>query len=190
MTSYRYVNQEADAVIFVNRRRRRRKMAWALIVALGPIIPIICLGFAPWWLFKKYTSSDKYQEKQRKKEAVRNSKPPKVMQRKRALSISEETAKAKRTKQQQQSRLCTLPPELRLQIYDKIVERRSGIHIVFMDSVLHAYRCQWSRDLTIPARHIQCWNHYCNEDGTATSILDGNSSRLGVLGLLESCRTM
>jgi len=174
----------------IARERRRNILQAIVFLLLSPILLPLCLVLSPLWLVRKYQASDRYEENQRKKKEERDRMPPKFTQRKRALSTSEQSKNAKSTKQQQQSRLRILPIELRLQIFEIIVGAREGIHIVFLEGSLHCYRCQWSRDLTVPARHIQCWNFYCNNTWINSSKIDRECVGLGVLGLLQSCRFM
>ena len=169
---------------------RRSRLKYITIGVLGSLVLLFSLTLGPWWLLKAYKSSDRYREKQRKKEEQRSLRPPKVILRKRALSISEQFMSSRSTNQQEQSRLCILPAELRLKLYDEIIGARTGIHIVFVEGSLHSYRCRWSRDLTVPVRHIHCWNHYCNESRTLISKFNADCSILGVLALLKSCRLM
>lgn len=169
---------------------RHPRLVYITIDVLGALVLLFSLTLGPWWLLKAYKSSDQYREKQRRRDEERSLRPPKVILRKRALSISEIFVNSRSTSQQEQSRLCILPAELRLKIYDEIIGARTGIHIVFVEGSLHSYRCRWSRDLTVPVRHVQCWNHYRNESRTSSSKFNADCSLLGVLALLQSCRLM
>lgn len=169
---------------------RYPRLMYITIDVLGSLVLLFSLTLGPWWLLKAYKSSDRYREKQRRRNEERNLIPPKIILRKRALSISEIFVNGRSTNQQEQSRLCILPAELRLKIYDEIIGARTGIHIMFVEGSLHSYRCRWSRDLTVPVRHIHCWNYYCNESRASSSKFNADCSLLGVLALLQSCRLM
>ncbi|KAF2032780.1 hypothetical protein EK21DRAFT_109525 [Setomelanomma holmii] len=165
--------------------RRKAIIIW---IALLPVVPIICIGLGPFWAYHKYKQSEVYMDRVRTRAEQRDRTPPKLVRRKRALSIV--PAPRRSTTTERKPLLSLLPTELRLQIYEHIVEREDGFHIVLVAGCLHGYRCQWSPDLTVPTRHQQCWYHYCNEQQSPTIISSKDTSRLGVLGLLQSCRAI
>jgi hypothetical protein len=116
--------------------------------------------------------------------------PPVAVQRERALSVSGQLDRGANTNQQLQSRLCALPAELRLQIYQELIRRRSRIHIAFLSGCLVGYRCQRVDDSTNPADHVQCWKLRFKENAPPPWTAEIDSSMLGICGLLQSCRIM
>jgi hypothetical protein len=163
-------------------KKRRGRLFLALAVA--PFLPLLLLVSVPWVLFGVYRSTDEYKERKASKRDEKNATPPKVKPRKRALSISENLAKDKRVKDQQQSKLWLLPAELRLQIYEEVIGRREDIHVAYIKGVLHAYRCRKSRDQPL---HNECWCH-CRDSPSSTR--DQLKRKMNVLGLMQSCRVM
>jgi hypothetical protein len=116
--------------------------------------------------------------------------PPVAVQRERALSVSSQLDRGANTNQQLQSRLCALPAELRLQIYQELIGKRSRIHIAFLSGCLVGYRCQRVDDSTNPADHVQCWKLRFKEHAPPPWTAETDSSMLGICGLLQSCRIM
>jgi hypothetical protein len=157
-----------------------------IICALSPAIAVVAFISAPWWLFKYYQSTDKYKAKKQKKKETRNATPPKVKQRKRALSISEHLTKGQSVKDQYQSHLWKLPAELRLQIYQEVVGRRQLIHISCVAGDVESYRCQKTPDRP---RNL-CWAHHRFGSMTREHPQHTDHGRMNVLALLRSCRLM
>ncbi|KAF2822346.1 hypothetical protein CC86DRAFT_409961 [Ophiobolus disseminans] len=190
MTSVEVGDPGLDAAIRKARERRRRRRK-VLYVTMTPIIPILLLLSAPWILFEMHRSTDAYKEKKRRKEEAKDAKPPKLKQRKRALSISQDLPQSTIVKHQLQSRLCTLPAELRLQIYGEIFGKREGIHVEFHQGVIHADRCRVPHDEAMAAQlHAQCRCRSQNQGRQPIPFRGKNVSNMGVLGLLQSCRQM
>jgi hypothetical protein len=167
-----------------DKKRRGRLL---LSLAAAPILPLLLLVSAPWLLFGLYHSTDRYTERKASKKDERNATPPKVKPRKRALSISENLAKDRSVKDQQQSQLWLLPAELRLQIYEEVIGRRDNIHIAYVQGALHAYRCRKSREQPL---HNECWCHCRDTAQGSDSIKEREKRKLNVLSLLQSCRVM
>ena len=179
----------AENSIALARSRKARRRRKYLYLAIAPIIPVIVLASVPLILFDLYTSTDEYQEKKRQKQDAKDAKPPKVMRRKRALSFSGHSSTGKIAHEQRQSRLCTLPAELRLQIYQEVVGVKEGIHVAFIEGVLHAYRCQSPRYPNVVAElHPKCFCYCRDNQKTLVSSLNGYKPHVGVSGLLKSCR--
>ncbi|KAH7067193.1 hypothetical protein FB567DRAFT_541931 [Paraphoma chrysanthemicola] len=160
---------------------------WVFGVALIPFIPLIGLAYTPRWVYKQIRDSEARKEWCRKRAEERDRKPPRLVKRKRALSIAGRQRKRATLAPQELPLLCRLPQELKLMIYDLLIGRNDGIHVGFEAGRLCGYRCQWSPELNIPARHLLCWHHYNNECLT-TPVYTGDCASLGVLGFLQSCR--
>ncbi|KAH7355693.1 hypothetical protein BKA66DRAFT_446386 [Pyrenochaeta sp. MPI-SDFR-AT-0127] len=135
-----------------------------------------------------YYNSEAYKRRIAKQEEKKAVSAPKLTRRKKALSLSDKNIRS--AAQQLQSPFFKLPGELRTQIYEVFFGYRSGIHVVFWDGRLHSYRCQWTSDLAIPARHTQCWNNYCNGSWSQGSKQGWHDWKSDVMGLLRSCRIM
>jgi hypothetical protein len=165
-----------------------RSMAFCL---LGPVcFPLTCLYFCYLGASCAYKATPQYKAKKQKQKRSRNAKPPAPVQRKRALSISGQLDRGTTTNPQFQSRLCALPTELRLQIYEQIIARRAWIHIAFVYGSLIAYRCHCVDDLTESAHHVHCWNLRFEPNAQSDWTSETDISALGVHGLLQSCRVM
>jgi hypothetical protein len=122
-----------------------------------------------------------------KRKEEQNAMPPKVIDRERALSVSGYPGQ---TKAQLQSRLCVLPAELRFQIYEELLGKRQGIHVVLVKGLLHAYRCQWAPDLNHPSMHQHCWRRYRYGSRDSSASLGSAESTIEISQLLLSCRAM
>jgi hypothetical protein len=155
--------------------------------------PISCLTYPRlrwWWALRKHQASAEQEADEVRRREERDAIPPKAVNRERALSNSGHSCSTTVTKLQLQSRLCALPAELRVKIYEELLGIRQGIHVVVVEGLLHAYRCQWAPNLTMPAQHQHCWDQCFNTDQKLTSTPGSSVSSLGVLGLLLSCRAV
>ena len=143
----------------------------------------------PSWVREYYRSTNTHKDKQRQKELERNATPPKVEQRKRALSVSGNLSKDQRVKNQNQSLLWKLPTELRLQIYQAVIGHRQRIHVAYVKGQVVSYRCQRTSNLPL---HNQCWCHCrINPQGSAhLELRHMDNARMDVLDLLQTCRLM
>jgi hypothetical protein len=163
--------------------------SFVLGVALIPFMPLIGLAYTPRWVYKQIRDNEARTEWCRKRAEQRDRTPPRLVKRKRALSIAGRQRKSATAAPQELPPLCRLPQELKLMIYDLLVGRKDGIHIGFDAGRLCGYRCQWSPELKIPARHLLCWHHYNNEYLT-TPVYTSDCASLGVLGFLQSCQLL
>jgi hypothetical protein len=172
------------------RRRARIDLGKELAFCLGgPLcFPLVCIYICWRGAYHVYKGTSKYKEKQREKKGLRDTTPPIPVQRKRALSVSGQPDQGTSTNQQLQSRLCALPAELRLQIYGEIIGRRDWIHVVFAHGHMKAYRCLKSDSLTVPKDHFTCWVQHLKMSDQTSSTSEFNASKLGIFGLLKSCR--
>jgi hypothetical protein len=174
------------------RRRARIDLGKQLAFCLGgPLcFPLVCIYICWRGAYHVYKGTPKYKEKQREKKELQETTPPKPVQRKRALSVSGQPDRGTSTNQQLQSRLCALPAELRLQIYEQIIGRRDWIHVEFVYGHLEAYRCLKSDSLTASENHFTCWLQHFEKSDQTSSTSELDASKLGVSGLLKSCRLM
>jgi hypothetical protein len=167
---------------------RRHKLRSLGFIALLPITPLLLLVSLPYSLLRMYHKSESYAKKLRRAQEKLDLIPPALTKRKRSLSTC--ATNARRTKSQDASLLFKLPAELRAQVYEYVIGKREGIHVVARNGRLDAYRCQWSAELELPARHDQCWNYFCNGSWAGISGVVWNERTLEVMGLLRSCRAV
>jgi hypothetical protein len=174
------------------KRRDRLELARSMAICLlGPVcFPLTCIYFCYLDACCAYKATPQYKAKKKEQRESRDATPPVPVQRKRALSVSGQLDQGMTTNQQLQSRLCALPAELRLQIYENIIARRARIHVTIVYRRLVTYRCHCVDDPNVPAHHVHCWNIRFKPNAQPDWAPETDLSALGILGLLKSCRVM
>ena len=174
------------------RRQIETKLQNALFIAIHICASPILLSRLAWGCFR---SSSLYEMPQRR----RDSKPPKVRARKRALSFSRSNNlpgdSSKTTPHvkamQAGSFFFRLPPELRMAVYEEVVGKHE-VHIVLLMGQLHSFRCTHHCIPVTRDGAPHCWiSRYLGGDRSLNNIkwLYHNAG-IGILPLLQSCRRM
>lgn len=170
---------------FLHARGKEKAKA---ILFLPLTAPIALTSQAIRYARKRYW---KYQKTQ---EDAKGRVPPPLIERERALSFSNSSNHVKNS-EVAVSNLYRLPTEIRLHIFQYLIEPNCGVHILFIDGTLYSYRCLYQDSDYLPTNEL---HRDCKSSlSSMTQLLwkkappvFKHAAKLGVLGYLHSSRVM
>lgn len=181
-----------------DRSRAARVARTALAKSIYGICWVICCPFLAWLSYDHSKMHSRRVVRRGEEADRRNCEPPQFRPRKRTLSVSMAVTTHQKRKRvsgsQGKSTLSTLPAEIRLLIFDYLVNQDTNVHIAFFGGRLISYCCLRSHAGEIDKSHELCskavYMEVRKSSRVTTIALKPSTCGVGVLAYLQCSRTM
>lgn len=143
--------------------RRKNAAIWAVFVPAAIVVFVVA---SPYLLYNSLTDTKASRHKEEKKRDDRGRFPPRLLERPRSVSFHKDESTENMshiTYLNRKAALLTLPVEIRLLIFEQLIQSESDIHIYYFRGSLRSYRCTCRMELYGVSEYQLC---QCKSHGT------------------------